>query len=65
MGIFISIKIDRNRCNLCKKCEICPVDIFKFNDEIHVVDEDECLLCDACLEVCEPEAIEIVKEYEV
>ena len=65
MGMFITVKIDREKCNLCRKCEICPVDIFRFNDGVEVVDEDECLLCNACLDVCEQEAIEIVKEYEV
>jgi|Deesub1362A_J573_1020465.scaffolds.fasta_scaffold00017_230 NAD-dependent dihydropyrimidine dehydrogenase PreA subunit len=63
MGLFISVLVDKGRCNLCKKCQICPVDIFKFDNDIQVVDEDECLLCNACIEACETGAITIQKEY--
>ena len=56
----------RGPCRLCQ--EVCPVDIFAFKDgKMVVVEEsqDECTLCDLCLQACQPyEAIRIVRLYE-
>ncbi|RLC53894.1 MAG: ferredoxin [Candidatus Cloacimonadota bacterium] len=70
MSLFIKIKIDMNKCvgmEKCGKCEqICPVNIFlkKGNNPTVVYDnEDECTLCDLCLNECTPNAISIKKLY--
>ena len=71
MGLFVSLKIDVERCigvSRCGKClKVCPVKIFAIGDEHPVSiaeNEDECTLCDLCLEVCKPDAIRICKLYQ-
>jgi len=71
MGEFIKIRIDEIKCRGiadCGQCEkLCPVNIFEAAGEIpDIVDEneDECTLCDLCLNGCETDAIEIIKLYE-
>jgi Na+-translocating ferredoxin:NAD+ oxidoreductase RNF subunit RnfB len=68
MGLFITVRLDNTKCpSGCNKCVlICPVDICQmksgkvFSDEMA---EDECTLCDLCLEVCPIDNIEIQKHY--
>ena len=71
MGIFVNLKIDLKRClgiSRCGEClKVCPVKIFDNGDEHPVSiaeNEDECTLCDLCLDVCEPDAIRICKLYQ-
>jgi len=71
MGLFINLKIDLERCigiSTCGKClKVCPVKIFGNGDEYPVSiaeNEDECTLCDLCLDVCEPNAIRVYKLYQ-
>ncbi len=71
MGIFIKAIVDRSKCLGVSKSgnciKICPVNIFEADGD-HVVineeNEDECTLCDLCLQKCEPNAISIKKLYE-
>jgi len=68
MGLFVSLLIDpvtcRSDCSICR--EVCPVDIFvKDKNLIMVVKEreDECTLCNLCLEKCPTKAITLQKHY--
>lgn len=71
MSEFIQVKIDMGRCVGIKKCgrcvAVCPVNIFdnKHGEPVSLEDqEDECTLCQLCLEECQPDAITITKLYE-
>ena len=72
MSLFINVEIDVERClgiSRCGKClKVCPVQIFG-NGEAYPVsiaeNEDECTLCDLCLDVCEPDAIKVCKLYDL
>ena len=71
MGIFIRVDIDRNRCLGPEKSgecvKICPVNIFEVkgdNVAINEENEDECILCNLCLDKCKASAIAIRKCYE-
>ena len=71
MGLFINLEIDLKRCvgiSNCGKClKVCPVQIFENGDKFPVSiteNEDECTLCDLCLDICEPVAIKVCRLYE-
>ena len=71
MSEFIKVEIDYQKCLGLEKSGhcvgVCPVDIFGIKNEeliINEENEDECTLCDLCLERCETDAITIVKLYE-
>jgi ferredoxin len=68
---FIRVDVDLNTCAglvTCGGCvRVCPVGIFQRNgDRPAVVDanQDECILCELCLQACTPRAIAIHKLYE-
>lgn len=68
---FIKLEIDFGTClgsDKCGKCvEVCPVNIFVPHEDhpsVAETNEDECTLCNLCLEACEVEAIIIHKLYE-
>ena len=68
MGVFITVKINKELCDSgCAACvEACPVKIFiKNGDKVEVdpSNEDECTLCEICLERCPKKALELVKNY--
>ncbi|BEQ14760.1 4Fe-4S dicluster domain-containing protein [Desulfoferula mesophila] len=70
MGYFVEVGISEEKCiglSACGACvKVCPVSIFeKQGDRPQVADKnvDECILCDQCLERCEPDAISIDKKY--
>ena len=72
MGEFIEIEVDSSKCTGIKACggcvRVCPVNIFEREGDrpsIVAENEDECTLCDLCLQVCTPAAITIHKRYEV
>jgi len=71
MGLFIRIETLRDRCTgmTCGKCVVvCPVRIFVANGAHLAVDpeqEDECTLCDLCLQVCPEDAIVIHRLYDL
>jgi NAD-dependent dihydropyrimidine dehydrogenase PreA subunit len=71
MGEFIKVEIDLSRCAGRKKIaewvRVCPVNIFKMEDKLPVVveeNEDECTLCMLCVEAFPKGAITIHKLYE-
>lgn len=71
MGMFIRLEVDQGICVAaegCNKClTVCPVDVFSLAEGRLRVDsqnEDECTLCDLCLEACPRDALRIVKVYE-
>jgi len=71
MGIFIQVEITPESCVGIKNCGqcigVCPVNIFKQGEILPTVDEaneDECTLCELCLQACEPHAITIGKLYD-
>ena len=71
MSEFINIEIDMQKCvgiNKCGQCvQVCPVNIFDKKGENPVIveqNEDECILCELCLQECTPNAIVIHKLYE-
>lgn len=70
MGLFIELGISRERClgiDKCGQClEVCPVSVF-YNDSGNLKtdpeNEDECTLCNLCLQKCQPSALSIIKKY--
>ena len=71
MGVFIKVSVDDSKCLGVKKSghcvNICPVNIFEAHGErvtINEENEDECTLCELCLQKCDPNAITIQKLYE-
>ena len=52
----MAIKINYARCIGCKKCyEICPTDVFDFDDEtrlLTVTYPEDCWYCGACIYDC-------------
>jgi len=71
MSEFIEVQINNDKCvgiNKCGSCvRVCPVSIFEVSEGQPFVvgqNQDECILCDICLQECEPEAINILRLYE-
>ncbi|RMF92154.1 MAG: 4Fe-4S dicluster domain-containing protein [Candidatus Schekmanbacteria bacterium] len=68
-SIFINVKIKEGclgveKCGECVK--ICPVNIFEAKDgKVSIVEknEDECTLCDLCLQKCPVNVVSIEKLY--
>lgn len=70
MGVFIEVRIDREACLAKQGCEICsrvcPVAAFVIgNGQLMLVhdNEDECTLCNLCVEQCPANAIEVARLY--
>jgi NAD-dependent dihydropyrimidine dehydrogenase PreA subunit len=69
MGIFIKIDLEEDRLSseLRKQLvSVCPVDIFKMEGEgvaVRPEQEDECTLCELCLNVAPARALTIRKLY--
>ena len=71
MSEFIKVEIDLSRCEGKEKVaewvEVCPVNIFKMENNLPVVvpeNEDECTLCMLCIEAFPKDAVTIHKLYE-
>lgn len=71
MGVFIKVGIDDKRCLGLEKSgecvRICPVNIFEAKGGRVVVkeeNEDECILCNLCIDKCQGSAISVKKLYE-
>jgi len=71
MGEFIRVEIDSSKCVGIKECagciRVCPVNIFVEdgkNPSVVLENEDECTLCDLCIEACSHDAITIRRLYE-
>ena len=70
MGIFIEIRINPKTCQVasgCNLCErLCPVSAFRVqNGQVMTLfdNEDECILCDLCVNQCPGQAIRVIKQY--
>ena len=69
-GEFIDVEVAdevRSDPELAKKLEeVCPVDIFKANGRVQIVEEnlDECVLCELCVQAAPPSAVRVVKLYD-
>lgn len=70
MGMFIAVHVDEARCRKGQPCSaciaVCPVSIFGGRKGLAGVvgeNEDECILCDLCLQRCPTDAIAIHKLY--
>jgi NAD-dependent dihydropyrimidine dehydrogenase PreA subunit len=68
---FIRVSVNMNTCVGIARCggcvRVCPVGIFRKNEdapEVVAKNEDECILCELCLQACKPRAITIQKLYE-
>mgnify|MGYP001043545509 FL=1 len=68
---FIRVDINTAACVGIAQCggcvRVCPVGIFKKNadaPEIVAANQDECILCELCLQACTPQAIAVRKLYE-
>jgi NAD-dependent dihydropyrimidine dehydrogenase PreA subunit len=57
------IKIDLDKCNGDGACkDACPVEVFDIkNGKAEIVNGDECLGCETCVEACEPGAIKVTE----
>lgn len=71
MGIFIKVEINQSKCvynNRGKELiEVCPVKIFKLVNRKIIIDqenEDECTLCDLCLNIYPKGIIKIKRMYQ-
>jgi NAD-dependent dihydropyrimidine dehydrogenase PreA subunit len=69
--IFIKLVLNSSKCTTAKGCaacvQVCPVRIFKRVDAGEVTvseaNEDECTLCDLCLQQCPSQAITLKRLY--
>jgi len=71
MGVFIRVTIDTQKCLGPEKSgeciAICPVNIFEAQGDrvaVQEENEDECTLCNLCIDKCPSSAISIRKLYE-
>jgi len=71
-SMFIRVEVEPAAAadrELAKKlAEVCPVDIFDLdtdgNARIVEENEDECVLCDLCVQAAAPGQVRVVKLYE-
>jgi NAD-dependent dihydropyrimidine dehydrogenase PreA subunit len=70
VSLFVSVRVDEDRCRSGQPCTacitVCPVSIFRGEGGLAAVaqeNEDECTLCDLCLERCPTDAIAIQTLY--
>jgi len=69
-GIFIGVEVDDaitgDEALAAKLAEVCPVDIYKAENGLKIVEEnlDECVLCGLCLNATEPGAVKVLKLYD-
>ena len=70
MSLFIAVHVDEARCRKGQPCTaciaVCPVSIFEGSNGLAGAVgayEDECILCDLCLQRCPTDAITIHKLY--
>lgn len=69
---FIIVDVDMAACTGIAQCggcvRVCPVSIFQKNcgkPEVVEKNLDECILCELCLQSCDPGAISIRKLYAI
>ena len=72
MSMFVKIEVDEKTATdtfLAKKLvEVCPVNIFALGPQGHVriveENQDECTLCDLCLQAVPGGGVRVIKLYE-
>ena len=72
MPMFVHVEIDADAAadrELAKKlAEVCPVNIFAVDGDgkaaIVQENEDECVLCDLCVQAAPPGTVRVIKLYE-
>jgi NAD-dependent dihydropyrimidine dehydrogenase PreA subunit len=69
-GIFIGVEVDDaitgDEALAAKLAEVCPVDIYRNESGVRIVEEnlDECVLCGLCLNATKPGEIRVLKLYD-
>jgi NAD-dependent dihydropyrimidine dehydrogenase PreA subunit len=70
MSLFVAVRVNEDRCRSGQPCtacvSVCPVSIFQGRGGLAGVveeNEDECTLCDLCLERCPTDAITVRTLY--
>jgi len=60
----VVLKVDPERCDLCKKClKACPKGILGTEDErVVLVDYEKCDLCKLCVDACPKDSIDLEEE---
>ena len=61
---FCTVKVDMTKCTLCMECvHTCPNDALTFDGDVVVFMHSayECAYCEVCMDVCEPECLEILE----
>lgn len=62
MNLLSSIKVDKNKCNLCGKCiNACPFGTIKIADN-EILINTSCKMCRLCIKKCPQKAISIIDE---
>ncbi|MEX2158433.1 MAG: hypothetical protein WEB04_03440 [Dehalococcoidia bacterium] len=72
MPMFVHVEIDEDTAAdaaLAKQLvEVCPVNIFALDADSKAViveeNEDECVLCDLCVQAAPPGKVRVIKLYE-
>ncbi len=69
--MFINVEVDervaRDPVLAAKPAEVCPVDIFRAEQNgVEIVPEnpDECVLCELCMNATPPGSVRVVKLYD-
>ena len=69
-GVFINVEVDEAIAGdpelAAKLAEVCPVDIFKADGGVTIIEEnlDECVLCNLCVDAAPEGGVKIIKLYE-
>jgi len=69
-GIFIGVEVDDaitgDEALAAKLAEVCPVDIYRAENGLKIVEEnlDECVLCGLCLNATKPGQVKVLKLYD-
>ncbi|NSW91289.1 MAG: glycyl-radical enzyme activating protein [Firmicutes bacterium] len=58
------IQFFENKCIMCKKCfNICPEDLHRLENGLHVIKREGCMLCGKCVNECYSGALRFSAEY--
>lgn len=70
MGMFIEVRIEPSNCQAARGCDLCvrlcPVEVFRLEGgQVSPIydNEDECTLCNLCVDQCPARAVAVVKLY--
>ena len=59
---FLTVKIDESKCTRCYECiDACTNKALTLDKGIFVHNAYLCAYCEVCMDVCEPECIEILE----